>query len=147
MNKINSVAGRQTGFTLIEIMVVVVIIGILSTLIVPNLLKNSDKAMAISAKADIRTISAQMAMYKLDNFAYPSTSEGVQALVSNPGGKKNWSGYLEKKPMDPWDNEYQYLQPVAKEPNYIRFMEFWFRWGHRVEKVPPRISATGMTNS
>ena len=106
----------QAGFTLIEIMVVVVIIGLLATLILPNVLGRQDQALQIKAKADIKAIGGQMALYKLDNFSYPSTSEGVQALVSNPGGKSNWRGYLDKKPMDPWQNEYQYLQPGQKNP-------------------------------
>lgn len=107
----------QAGFTLIEIMVVVVIIGLLATLILPNVLGRQDQALQIKAKADIKAIGGQMALYKLDNFAYPSTSEGIQALVANPGGKSNWRGYLDKKPMDPWQNEYQYLQPGQKNPN------------------------------
>ena len=100
----------QAGFTLIEIMVVVIIIGLLSALIVPNLLENSDRASQIKAKADIRAISGQMSMYKLDNFAFPNTSEGIQALVTNPG-KSTWRGYLDKLPKDPWNNDYQYAQP------------------------------------
>lgn len=107
---------RQSGFTLIEIMVVVVIIGLLATLILPNILGRQDQALQVKAQADIRTISGQLSLYKLDNFSYPSTSEGVQALVSNPGGKSSWRGYLDKLPTDPWDNAYQYLSPGQKNP-------------------------------
>ncbi len=107
--------GSQRGFTLIEIMVVVVIIGILATLIVPNMLDNQDKALQIAAKSDVRAIDGQLALYKLDNFSYPSTSQGLQALVTNPSGKGR--SYLDKIKKDPWNNDYQYLQPGQKNPN------------------------------
>ncbi len=106
----------ESGFTLIEIMVVVVIIGLLATLILPNVLGRQDQALQIKAKADIRAMAGQMALYKLDNFSYPSTSEGIQALVSNPG-KSTWRGYLDKAPKDPWNNDYQYTQPGQKNTN------------------------------
>lgn len=106
----------QSGFTLIEIMVVVVIIGLLATLILPNVLGRQEQAFQVKAKADVRAISSQLSLYKLDNFSYPTTSEGLQALVANPGGKKNWRGYLDKKPRDPWESEYQYLRPGQKNP-------------------------------
>ena len=104
------------GFTLIEIMVVVIIIGLLATMIVPNIIGNQEKALEIKAKADVRSISTQLSMYKLDNFSYPSTSQGLQALVSNPG-KSTWRQYLEKVPLDPWQNPYQYAYPGVKNPN------------------------------
>jgi len=107
---------RQTGFTLIEIMVVVVIIGLLATLILPNVLGRQDQAFQTKANADIKAIGGQLALYKLDNFSYPTTSEGLQALVSNPGGKQGWRGYLNKLPKDPWNNPYQYLSPGQKNP-------------------------------
>ncbi|NND00533.1 MAG: type II secretion system major pseudopilin GspG [Gammaproteobacteria bacterium] len=114
MKKVTRTA--QAGFTLIEIMVVVVIIGLLATLILPNVLGRQDQALQVKAKADIRAIAGQMALYKLDNFAYPTTAEGIQALVSNPGGKGTWRGYLDKLPKDPWNNDYQYLRPGQKNP-------------------------------
>jgi len=101
---------QQKGFTLIEIMVVVVIIGLMATLILPNLLENQDKALKVKARADLRSLSGQLALYKLDNFSYPTTSEGIQALITDPG-KRNWRPYLDKKPQDPWGNDYQYLRP------------------------------------
>jgi len=107
---------RQAGFTLIEIMVVVVIIGLLATLILPNVLGRQDQALQIKAQADVKAIAGQMALYKLDNFAYPSTSEGVKALVTNPG-KSTWRGYLDRLPKDPWNNDYQYRFPGEKNPN------------------------------
>lgn len=106
----------QRGFTLIEIMVVVIIIGLLATLIVPNIIGQQEKALEIKAKADVRAISTQLSMYKLDNFSYPSTSQGLQALVTNPG-KKTWRQYLDKVPLDPWQNPYQYAYPGSKNPN------------------------------
>lgn len=120
-NKINH---KQSGFTLIEIMVVVVIIGLLATLILPNVLGRQDQALQVKAGADIRAISGQMALYKLDNFAYPSTAEGINALVSNPGGKSNWRGYLSKKPKDPWTNDYQYLNPGQRNSNSFDIWSF-----------------------
>ena len=115
-NKLNKIKSAQAGFTLIEIMVVVIIIGLLATLILPNVLGQQDRAFEVKAKADIRAIGTQMSMYKLDNFSYPNTSEGIQALVTNPGGKKTWRGYLPKMPKDPWNNEYQYAYPGTNNP-------------------------------
>jgi general secretion pathway protein G len=103
----------QQGFTLIEIMVVVVIIGLLATLVLPKVLNRQDQALVVKAKADIRAVASQLSLYKLDNFAYPTTAQGLEALVKNPGGKdaRNWRGYLDKVPKDPWGSEYQYLSP------------------------------------
>ncbi|MFT5136320.1 MAG: general secretion pathway protein G [Arenicella sp.] len=115
---------KQSGFTLIEIMVVVVIIGLLATMILPNILGRQDQALQVKAGADVRAIAGQLALYKLDNFSYPSTAEGINALVSNPGAKSNWRGYLSKKPKDPWDNEYQYLNPGQKNPNSFDVWSF-----------------------
>ncbi len=104
------------GFTLIEIMVVVVILGILGALIVPSFLSRPDEAKVTIAKSDIRAISSALDIYKLDNHAYPSTDQGLEALVKKPGGfpePKNWNpeGYLKKLPMDPWGTAYQYISP------------------------------------
>lgn len=109
----------QSGFTLIEIMVVVVILGILAALVVPQVMNRPDQAKVTVAKGDIKAIGAALDMYKLDNFAYPSTQQGLEALVSRPSGNppaKNWSkdGYLKKLPVDPWGNTYQYLSPGSK---------------------------------
>ena len=106
----------QAGFTLIEIMVVVVIIGLLATLILPNVIGRQDQALQVKARADIKAISGQMSLYKLDNFVYPSTSEGIQSLVTNPG-KSTWKGYLDRLPKDPWNNDYQYSNPGQKNAN------------------------------
>jgi general secretion pathway protein G len=104
---------RQQGFTLLEIMVVVVIIGLLAAMIVPNLMKNVDIASVNRAKQDIRTIETALNLYKLDNFRYPSTEDGLEALVTNPGedAAPNWAQRLPKLPMDPWKMPYQYRFP------------------------------------
>jgi general secretion pathway protein G len=108
---------RSSGFTLIEIMVVVVILGILAAIIVPKLTSQPDTARAVKAQQDIRAIEGALQMYKLDNFYYPSTQQGIEALVTKPSGDpeaKNWRGYLPRTPKDPWGNPYQYLQPGNK---------------------------------
>jgi len=107
---------RQAGFTLIEIMVVVIIIGLLSAMILPNMFAKVDQATIIKAKNDISKIESAMSLYRLDNFAYPTTAEGIQALITNPG-KSTWTGYLEKTPEDPWKNEYQYANPGTHNPD------------------------------
>jgi general secretion pathway protein G len=110
---------RQAGFTLIEIMVVVVILGILAALVVPQVMNRPDQAKVTVVKGDIKAIGAALDMYKLDNFAYPSTQQGLDALVQKPGGNpppRNWNadGYLKRVPKDPWGNDYQYLSPGSK---------------------------------
>lgn len=105
---------KQRGFTLIEIMVVVVILGILAALVVPQIMSRPDQAKVTVARNDIKAISAALDMYKLDNYAYPSTQQGLEALVSKPSGSpppRNWNpdGYLKRLPIDPWGNPYQYL--------------------------------------
>ncbi len=106
---------QQSGFTLIEIMVVVVIIGILAALVGPRLFGQVDRARVEAAKAEISTIENAMKFYRLDNFAYPSSEQGIEALVTKPNDPnvKNWNpgGYLERMPSDPWGNAYLYLSP------------------------------------
>jgi general secretion pathway protein G len=98
---------RSRGFTLIEMMVVMLIIGIMAAMVVPNLISRGDDAKVTAAKGDIATIMQSLKMYHLDNSRYPTTDQGLQSLVAKPGGK----GYLEKLPKDPWGNQYQYLSP------------------------------------
>src|SRR5690606_26663219 len=110
---------KQRGFTLIEIMVVVVILGILAALVVPQIMSRPDQAKVTVARNDIKAISAALDMYKLDNYAYPSTLQGLEALVSKPSGSpppRNWNpdGYLKRLPIDPWGNPYQYLAPGTR---------------------------------
>ncbi len=106
------------GFTLIEIMVVVVILGILAALVVPNILGNVDTARITAARQDIRGIESALDMYRLDNYTYPTTQQGLQALVTQPADPsiRNWrlGGYLKKLPNDPWGNPYQYLYPGSQ---------------------------------
>lgn len=114
-------ASRQHGFTLIEIMVVVVILGILAALVVPQIMSRPDQAKVTVAKGDIRAISAALDMYRLDNNRYPTTQQGLEALVEKPSGNpqpRNWNpdGYLKRLPVDPWGNPYQYLSPGTRGP-------------------------------
>lgn len=103
------------GFTLIEIMVVVVIIGLLAAIVAPNVIGNIDQAAINRARQDIRSIETALNLYRLDNFRYPNTDLGLQALVSSPGeaNAPNWKpgGYLRQIPVDPWNNPYLYLNP------------------------------------
>lgn len=112
---------RQSGFTLIEIMVVVVILGILAALVVPQVMSRPDQAKVTVAQGDIKAIAAALDMYRLDNHVYPSTQQGLEALVKKPSGMpaaKNWNkdGYLKRLPVDPWGNPYQYLAPGSQGP-------------------------------
>jgi general secretion pathway protein G len=108
---------EQRGFTLIEIMVVVVIIGILIGLVAPNILGRVDKARVTAARADISTLEQALAMYRLDNNRYPTTDQGLEALVTRPTSApepRNWNpeGYLRQRvPLDPWGNPYNYMTP------------------------------------
>jgi general secretion pathway protein G len=102
------------GFTLVEIMVVVVILGILAVLIVPRVIGRSDEARVAAAKHDIAAISQSLKLYKLDNGRFPSNEQGLQALVAKPASAPvptNWKPYLDKLPKDPWGNTYMYLNP------------------------------------
>lgn len=109
----------QSGFTLIEIMVVVVILGILAALVVPQVMSRPDQAKVTVVRGDINAIAAALDMYKLDNGTYPSTQQGLEALVEKPSGNpqpRNWNqdGYLKRLPVDPWGNAYLYLAPGSK---------------------------------
>ena len=112
------VVRRQSGFTLIEIMVVVIIIGILAAIVAPNVIGRVDDAQITKAKAEIANIENALKFYRLDNFAYPSSEQGIEALVTKPADPniKNWKsgGYLPKLPNDPWGNPYLYLNPGNK---------------------------------
>ena len=109
---------KQAGFTLIELMVVVVIIAILAGLVIPRFMGETDKAKQAKAKMQIESLESALKMYKLDNGSYPTTEQGLKALVETPtvgNLPKNWrqGGYLEKGkvPKDPWDHEYVYVSP------------------------------------
>jgi general secretion pathway protein G len=104
----------QSGFTLIEIMVVVVILGILAALIAPNVISRIDDAQITKVKQDIRAVESALKLYRLDNFRYPTTDDGLEALVTpptDPNARWPEGGYLDRMPADPWQRPYVYLQP------------------------------------
>lgn len=108
---------RQQGFTLLELMVVVVIIGVLGALIVPNFMDRPNEARVSAAKTDISSLMQALKLYKLDNHRYPTTEQGLNALVVKPAAgpsPANWKPYLDKLPNDPWGTPYQYLNPGLK---------------------------------
>ena len=105
---------REAGFSLLELMVVVVILSILALVIVPRVIDRPDQARAARAQSDIAAISSAVNLYRLDNFRYPTTEQGLAALVSPPSAPPeapNWSGYMDRLPTDPWGAPYQYLAP------------------------------------
>ncbi|TDJ32057.1 MAG: type II secretion system protein GspG [Gammaproteobacteria bacterium] len=104
------------GFTLIEVLVVVVILGILAAVVVPRIMDQPDRARIVKTKQDVRTLVSAVNMYRLDNFVYPSTDQGLDALATQPSGSPpapNWKtgGYIEHLPQDAWGSDYQYLNP------------------------------------
>ncbi len=105
----------HAGFTLIEVMVVVAILAILAAVVVPRVMDEPAKARTAKVEQDIRAIESALDLYKLDNFNYPTTDQGLEALVSKPAGAdlQNYKdgGYLRELPVDPWGNRYQYLNP------------------------------------
>jgi general secretion pathway protein G len=106
---------RQAGFTLIEIMVVVVILGILAALVAPNVIRRIDDARVTKARQDIRAYETALNLYRMDNFRYPTTEQGLEALVKRPVDPniRNWKegGYIDGLKKDPWGNDYNYLAP------------------------------------
>ncbi|KXI22827.1 MULTISPECIES: type II secretion system major pseudopilin GspG [Photobacterium] len=107
---------KQRGFTLLEVMVVIVILGVLASLVVPNLLGNKEKADQQKVVTDISALEQALDMYKLDNSVYPTTDQGLDALVSKPSSSpepRNYrnGGYIKRLPNDPWGNEYNYVMP------------------------------------
>jgi general secretion pathway protein G len=119
------VRGRASGFTLIEIMVVVVIIGLLAAVIVPTVVSKVDEAKVNKAKADIQSLETALTMYRLDNSKYPTSDQGLTALVTQPTDPsiKHWrpGGYLSRVSKDPWGNDYQYVIPGSHGKEYDVF--------------------------
>lgn len=106
----------MSGFTLIEVMVVVVILSILAAIVIPRIMDRPDQARIVKAKQDIRALESALNLYRLDNFTYPTTDQGLEALKEEPSSQPeppNWKagGYIDRLPKDPWGNEYQYLSP------------------------------------
>ncbi len=107
----------QVGFTLIELMVVLLIIGVLAALIVPNVLDRADDARVTAAKTDVSNLMQALKLYKLDNQRYPTAEQGLQALLTKPSTAPvppNWKSYLDQLPNDPWGKPYVYLNPGIK---------------------------------
>ncbi len=120
---------KNKGFTLIEIMVVVVILGVLAALVIPNIMSRPDQAKGTTAQADIKAISSALELYRLDNGFYPSTEQGLEALVSRPDNDPipaNWNsdGYLKRLPKDPWGHAYQYEIPGVKNTGSFDLYSF-----------------------
>ena len=107
----------QSGVTLIEVMVVVIILGILAAIVVPRVMDRPDAARITKSKQDIRAMESALNLYKLDNFVYPTTDQGLEALVVKPSGTpepRNWKKYLDRLSKDAWGGDYQYLSPGSK---------------------------------
>ncbi|ODT64274.1 MAG: type II secretion system protein GspG [Phenylobacterium sp. SCN 69-14] len=109
----------EAGFTLLELMVVIVIIGLLATIVMVNVLPSQDRAMKEKARADISVLEQSIESYRLDNFAFPTSEQGLQALVTPPSGmtrsdRYREGGYIRRLPTDPWGNPYQYAAPGEK---------------------------------
>lgn len=119
MRRVKKQRLHNTGFTLIELMIVVVILGLLATIIMPKILDRPEQARRMKAKVDIRGIESALALFKTDTGRFPTTSEGLEVLVSNQGIKGyNADGYLDKVPSDPWGTKYVYISPGVNSRDY-----------------------------
>lgn len=116
MHSVKQLQTRQTGFTILEVMVVIVIIGLIATMVVPNIIGSQDRANVQKAVADITSLETNLKMYKMDNYNYPTTEQGLEALVTQTDVEPlprrfPEEGYITRLPSDPWGNEYQLLNP------------------------------------
>ena len=111
--KVHNSIRIQRGFTLIEVMIVVIILGILASFVLPRIMDRPDAARIVKAKQDIRTLEGALNLYKLDNHKYPTTDQGLEALTNKPVDATRWKegGYIDRLPNDPWGKPYQYLNP------------------------------------
>jgi general secretion pathway protein G len=117
MHRVTDSKRSHRGFTLIEVMVVVVILGILAAIVVPRIMDRPDEARITKARQDIRALEAALNLYRLDNYTYPTTDQGIEALTQKPVPEPpRWKegGYLDRLPQDPWQNPYQYLSPGSR---------------------------------
>ena len=119
VNAVMNIRLKKRGFTLIELMLMVIIIGALVAMVLPRLAGRSEQARVAAAKADIGSnIATGLKLYELDTGTYPSSSDGLGALITKSATEKNWNGpYLEKKPLDPWGRDYQYKSPGTHRPH------------------------------
>ncbi len=142
-NRYGQSGNRQRGFTLLEIMVVIVILGVLASLVVPNLMGNKEKADRQKAVSDIVSLESALDMYKLDNNRYPSTEQGLKALVTKPTVQpepRNYpaDGYIRRLPQDPWGTDYQLLNPGQTASSISSL------WGLMACRERKMTSATGI---
>ncbi len=115
-HKLGALRHGTRGFTLIEVMVVVVILSILAAIVVPRIMDRPDTARITKAQADIRALESALNLYKLDTHSYPGTDEGLEALITKPANAPTWKdgGYMDRLPKDPWGNPYQFLSPGSR---------------------------------
>lgn len=115
---------RRSGFTLIELLLVLVILAVLAALVIPKFTGRSQQARETAATTDISRISTAIAAFEIDTGRYPTTEEGISALITQPAGVNNWHQALEKAPLDPWGNSYQYRYPGQDNPNSFDVYSF-----------------------
>ncbi len=149
MNSLSRTQKPRAGFTLLEVMVVIVILGVLASLVVPNLLGNKEKADRQKAISDIVALENALDMYRLDNGRYPTTEQGLEALIQQPANmadSRNYrtGGYIKRLPKDPWGNDYQYLSPGEKGLFDVYTREQMVR---KTGRALAQISVTGICRS
>ena len=149
MNSLSRTQKPRAGFTLLEVMVVIVILGVLASLVVPNLLGNKEKADRQKAISDIVALENALDRYRLDNGRYPTTEQGLEALIQQPANMadaRNYrtGGYIKRLPKDPWGNDYQYLSPGEKG---LFDVYTWEQMVRKTGRALAQISVTGICRS